>query len=167
LEVTLVGSTLTIKGERKQEEKFNHGEYLYSERLFGSFRRSIELPTEGKADKADASFKNGVLELHLPKSEDAKQKGKGDLNQLELIFGQERFNTPHGLDSLAGYVLIFVASQRAGALQKDSETSRASVAKEPHQLIAAELADGNPGSRGTFPELGPDVLTLGREPCYL
>jgi len=74
LEVTLAGSTLTIKGQKTQDEKSKDGEYLYSERLFGSFNRSIELPTEVKADKVDASFKNGVLEVHLPKSEDSRQK---------------------------------------------------------------------------------------------
>jgi len=74
LEVIVAGSTLTIRGEKKKEEKLEHGDYLYSERLFGNFRRSIELPTEVKTDKVEASFKNGVLEVRLPKIEDAKHR---------------------------------------------------------------------------------------------
>lgn len=75
LDINLAGSTLTIKGEKKSDvEPLDHGEYLYSERTFGSFYRNIELPVEVKSDKVEATFKNGILEVRLPKTEEAKQR---------------------------------------------------------------------------------------------
>jgi HSP20 family protein len=74
LEVNLTGSALTIKGEKKKEEEIKEKDYYRSERSYGSFIRSIELPCEVKADQVAASFKNGVLEIRLPKTEEAKKK---------------------------------------------------------------------------------------------
>ena len=74
LEVNLVGSTLTIKGEKKKEEEVKHEDYYYRERSHGSFARTIELPAEVKADQAKASFKDGILEIRAPKTEEAKAK---------------------------------------------------------------------------------------------
>jgi HSP20 family protein len=74
LEVNLSDHCLTISGEKKKEEEVKEKGYYYSERAYGSFCRSIELPTEVKSDKVSASFKNGVLEVHLPKTEEAKRK---------------------------------------------------------------------------------------------
>jgi HSP20 family protein len=74
LDISVVGNTLTVKGERKEEESKKGKGYFYSERRYGSFQRSIELPAAVKADKVGASYKNGVLELTLPKSEKAKAK---------------------------------------------------------------------------------------------
>jgi len=76
VEVTLKDNMLTIAGEKK-EEKTEGGEnknYWYCERSFGSFNRSIELPEGIKADAVKASFKNGVLEIELPKGEAAIPK---------------------------------------------------------------------------------------------
>lgn len=74
VEVNLSGSTLTIKGEKKREEEIKKTNYLRSEREYGSIFRSLELPAEVKAEEVKASFKDGVLEIRLPKSEAAKKK---------------------------------------------------------------------------------------------
>ena len=74
IEVNLTESTLTVKGEKNQEEEVKHQDYYHYERSFGAFSRRIELPTTVKADEATASFKDGVLEVRLPKSEEAKRK---------------------------------------------------------------------------------------------
>ena len=74
IEVNLTGSTLTVKGEKKKEEEVKEKDYYRCERSYGSFVRSLELPSEVKADQISASFKNGVLEVRLPKTEEAKKK---------------------------------------------------------------------------------------------
>lgn len=72
--VNLTDSTLTIKGEKKKEEEVKEENYYRSERSYGSFIRTLELPKEVQADKVKASFKNGVLEVRMPKTEEAKTK---------------------------------------------------------------------------------------------
>jgi HSP20 family protein len=74
IEVNLSDSQLTLKGEKKKEEKIEEENYFRSERSYGAFVRSVELPTEVQADKVKASFKNGILEVRLPKTEEAKTK---------------------------------------------------------------------------------------------
>jgi len=76
IEVTLSGNILTIKGEKKQENKEDKEKehYHYSETYYGSFQRSFRLPTYVKADDIDAHFDNGVLKITLPKTEEAKEK---------------------------------------------------------------------------------------------
>ncbi|RJP22861.1 MAG: Hsp20/alpha crystallin family protein [Candidatus Abyssobacteria bacterium SURF_5] len=74
IDVTIVGDTLTIKGEKKHEEKKDDGNYHMFERVFGAFQRAITLPALVESDKAKASFKNGVLEIRVPKKEEAKPK---------------------------------------------------------------------------------------------
>ena len=74
LDVTLTESTLTIKGEKKKEEELRDKDYHRIERSYGSFARSLELPAEVKTDQAKASFKNGILEIRLPKTEEHKKK---------------------------------------------------------------------------------------------
>jgi HSP20 family protein len=74
LDVTLTESTVTIKGEKKKEEEIKEKNYYRNERSCGSFARSIELPAEVKTDHAKASFKDGILEIRLPKTEEAKKK---------------------------------------------------------------------------------------------
>ena len=70
----VTGNVLTIKGERKEEKKEETAAYIFRERSYGSFRRSLTLPTEVDVDKAEAEFENGVLKLTLPKSEAVKPK---------------------------------------------------------------------------------------------
>jgi HSP20 family protein len=74
IEVNLSDSVLTLTGEKKKEEEIKEHDYYRCERSFGSFSRTIQLPSEVKADQAKATFKDGVLEVHLPKTEEAKQK---------------------------------------------------------------------------------------------
>ncbi len=74
IEVQLSDHLLTIKGEKKKEEEDKREHYYRSERSYGSFMRTLPVPAEVRADKIKASFKNGVLEVHLPKTEEAKAK---------------------------------------------------------------------------------------------
>jgi HSP20 family protein len=74
VEVNLSGSTLTIKGEKKKQEEVKDHDYYRCERSYGSFTRSFELPTEVKVDAVAASFKDGILEIRLPKTEEGKKK---------------------------------------------------------------------------------------------
>ena len=74
IEVNLTDHTLTIKGEKKKAEEVKEENYYRSERSYGSFMRTIELPREVHADKVKATFKNGVLEIRVPKTEEAKAK---------------------------------------------------------------------------------------------
>ena len=74
IEVNISDSELTLKGEKKKEEKIEEENYFRSERSYGAFVRSVDLPTDVQADKVKASFKNGILEVRLPKTEEAKTK---------------------------------------------------------------------------------------------
>ena len=74
IDVKVVGNVLTIKGERKEEKKEEKASYIYLERNYGGFHRSVTLPTEVDVDKAKAEFEHGVLTLTLPKSETVKPK---------------------------------------------------------------------------------------------
>ena len=74
IEVNLTDRTLTIKGEKKKEENIKEENYYRAERSYGSFLRTLELPNEVRADKVKASFKNGILEVRMPKTEEAKAK---------------------------------------------------------------------------------------------
>jgi HSP20 family protein len=74
IEVNLTDHTLTIKGEKKKEEEVKEENYHRSERSYGSFLRTLELPKDVHADKVKASFKNGILEVRMPKTEEAKAK---------------------------------------------------------------------------------------------
>jgi HSP20 family protein len=69
LHLDLTGDVLTIRGERKHEEKLEEGNVYRAEILRGSFSRTIRLPTTVKADEVNAEFDNGMLEVHLPKVE--------------------------------------------------------------------------------------------------
>jgi HSP20 family protein len=74
VEVNLLGDTLTVKGEKKKEEEKKEKHYHRLERAYGSFQRSVKLPSMVVHEKAKASFKNGVLEIEIPKKEEAKPK---------------------------------------------------------------------------------------------
>ncbi len=74
LEVSVERDTLVIKGEKKQESEVKEKDYIRSERFYGSFNRAIPLSTEIDTTKVSATYKNGVLELTLPKKEGAKPK---------------------------------------------------------------------------------------------
>jgi HSP20 family protein len=74
IEVNVTDSTLTISGEKERKEEVRDDRYFRSERTYGAFSRSVELPSEVRPDKARASFTDGVLEIRLQKSDDAKKK---------------------------------------------------------------------------------------------
>jgi HSP20 family protein len=74
IDISVTGDVLTIKGETKEEKEEKQGNYHLRERRYGAFQRSITLPTQINADKANADFKNGVLTLALPKVEEVKPK---------------------------------------------------------------------------------------------
>jgi HSP20 family protein len=74
IQVTLSDNVLTIKGEKKKEEEDKGKDYYRSERIYGASVRSLQLPAEVDPEKIKATFKNGVLEIRLPKTEDAKKK---------------------------------------------------------------------------------------------
>lgn len=76
IEVSLTDDMVTISGEKKHEEKVEKKDYYRLERSYGSFSRSFRLPKEVQTDKAKATFKDGVLEVKVPKSEEAKKKEK-------------------------------------------------------------------------------------------
>jgi HSP20 family protein len=74
IDLTITKDSITIKGEIKREEEVKEGNYYAAERSYGSFKRMIALPVEVESDKAKAAFKNGILEIVLPKKEEAKPK---------------------------------------------------------------------------------------------
>ena len=72
VEVTVADGILVLKGEKSAEQEEQDNNYYRKERVYGSFERSFRLPDEVEADKVEANFKNGVLTVGLPKSEEAK-----------------------------------------------------------------------------------------------
>jgi HSP20 family protein len=74
IKIDFAGDTITISGEKKSEERTERKDYHRVERSFGSFSRRLRLPVEIQIDKSQAIFKDGVLEIRMPKSETEKQK---------------------------------------------------------------------------------------------
>lgn len=74
ISISITGDMLNISGEIQQEEEHKEARYHLRERRYGSFSRSIPLPTSVQADKANADFENGVLTLTLPKAEEVRPK---------------------------------------------------------------------------------------------
>jgi len=74
IEVTVHDGVLSISGERKGEDKFENAEIHRTERFFGRFQRTVSLPARVAQDKVKAEYKDGVLTVTLPKTEEAKPK---------------------------------------------------------------------------------------------
>jgi HSP20 family protein len=74
LDIRVENNILTIRGERKFENKVNEENYLRVERAYGSFSRSFSLANSVKSDAIKADYQNGVLTLSIPKREEAKPK---------------------------------------------------------------------------------------------
>jgi len=72
--VELVGNQLVIRGEKKAGHEEKKRNFYYSECSYGSFSRSIPLPDQVDPNKIEATYKNGILSVHLPKTEQAKAK---------------------------------------------------------------------------------------------
>lgn len=76
IEVNISDDAITISGEKKTEEKVEKKDYYRLERSFGSFTRTLQLPSEILTDKAKAGFRDGVLEVRIPKTEAAARKSR-------------------------------------------------------------------------------------------
>lgn len=76
VEVSLEPDSLTLKGEKKAEHEEKGKSYYRVERTYGAFHRTIELPCEVETDKAEATFKKGVLTVTLPKSVRSQRETK-------------------------------------------------------------------------------------------
>jgi HSP20 family protein len=74
LDVRVEDNTLTIRGERKFEKSVSEDNFLRVERAYGAFSRSFSLPHTVNSEAIKAEYRNGVLNLHIPKREEAKPK---------------------------------------------------------------------------------------------
>jgi HSP20 family protein len=76
IEVSVSGDTLVLKGEKRQEKEEKDKNYHFSERSYGSFQRSFQLPSSVDRNKVAADFSKGVLTITLPKTAEAKKPVK-------------------------------------------------------------------------------------------
>jgi HSP20 family protein len=76
IEVKITNGMLTIKGEKQEDKEEEKQDYYVRERSFGSFERTLPVPDGVDLDKVDASFKNGVLTVALPKTAEAQKAEK-------------------------------------------------------------------------------------------
>ena len=74
IDISVQNGVLTIKGQKKREKEIKEENYCCVERTFGSFLRTVELPTDVDSSKVTATYKDGVLEVVLPQVESAKPK---------------------------------------------------------------------------------------------
>ena len=74
IDLSLHDGSLSICGERKSEDKYKDAEIHRAERFFGRFQRTISVPAPVSADKIKAQYKDGILTVTLPKTEEAKPK---------------------------------------------------------------------------------------------
>ena len=74
VQINITGEVLTLKGGMKQQEEKKEKAWHIHEQRWGSFERSVVLPTDVVADKAKAEFENGILTITLPKAEEVKPK---------------------------------------------------------------------------------------------
>lgn len=74
IDISIQDNLLVIKGEKKQKKEVKEGNLIKTERFYGTFNRTVSLPAEIDLDKVSATYKEGVLELNLPKKEESKPK---------------------------------------------------------------------------------------------
>ena len=74
LDITITNDMVTIKGKREKDEEIQTDDYYYQECYWGAFSRSVILPVDVEADKAQAGMKNGILTIRLPKIEKIKTR---------------------------------------------------------------------------------------------
>ena len=85
--VSLSGDMLTIKGKKEHEEEKKDEYFHRSERYYGSFQRTFRLPAKVKPEEVDATFKKGVLQIALRKTEESKKrKLRSKLNERQTTF---------------------------------------------------------------------------------
>jgi HSP20 family protein len=74
ISLSITGDMLTVKGERQLSEQPSSDNYLHMERVYGKFERSIRLPVPVQAGQVKATYRDGVLEVALPKAEEVRPK---------------------------------------------------------------------------------------------
>ena len=74
VDISIEDNLLVIRGEKKVETESDEDKFHRKECVYGSFERSFSLPKQVDVNKVEASFKNGVLKLNIPKAEEAKPK---------------------------------------------------------------------------------------------
>jgi HSP20 family protein len=74
VQINITGDVLTLRGETRHEEEKKEKAWHIREQRWGSFERSVALPTAVVSDRADADFENGILTIKLPKAEEVKPK---------------------------------------------------------------------------------------------
>ncbi len=79
IKISIGENVLTIKGEKKEEKEVKKEDYYCCESAYGAYSRTIDLPIEVDKNKSKATFKNGILEISLPKKEETKPK------EIEII----------------------------------------------------------------------------------
>ena len=73
IDITVNGSTITISGEKSQKEEIKRKDYCLWERSYGSFSRRLAIPGEIQRNKVTSKYVDGILEIRMPKSEEAKK----------------------------------------------------------------------------------------------
>ena len=74
ISLSVTGEVLTLKGERRGNDRANGDNYFHGERTFGRFERSLRLPVPVEAERVTATYRDGVLEVRLPKAESSRPK---------------------------------------------------------------------------------------------
>jgi HSP20 family protein len=74
IDLSLHNGSLSVSGERRNDQEFKDADVYRAERFFGRFQRTINLPAQVAADKIKAQYKDGILNVTLPKAEEAKPK---------------------------------------------------------------------------------------------
>ncbi|MGI9860658.1 Hsp20/alpha crystallin family protein [Moorella naiadis] len=74
VEITATEDTLTVRGEMRRSEEGEERNYFHSERFYGNFSRTVSLPVQVQPEKATATYKNGILEVRIPRAENQKQR---------------------------------------------------------------------------------------------
>jgi len=74
IDISITNDMITIKGRRQKDEEVREEDYYYQECYWGPFSRSVILPVDVEVDRTDASMKNGILTIRLPKVEKVKTK---------------------------------------------------------------------------------------------
>ncbi|MEW5805068.1 MAG: Hsp20/alpha crystallin family protein [bacterium] len=74
MDISISDNILTIRGEKREERKAEEGYAYCCERQYGEFRRSVELPSSVNSERVNATYRNGILTIEMPKSEEMKRK---------------------------------------------------------------------------------------------
>lgn len=83
VDITVTADSISLKGELKEETERREDGYIRAERRFGQFYRTLPLPAEVKPEEAQATFKNGVLEVRMPKAQVGRREGvKVKINEV-------------------------------------------------------------------------------------